>query len=286
MTGYGVGRAPLGDGHAVVEVRSVNHRYLDVRVKAPPELTEAGAKIEAAARQQLGRGRYDVALRLEGAALGAAELNLPRARRVMRMLRELRDEVAPDADVPLTLLGQVPEVFEAPTADRTKAETAAVGAFGDALRHLDEMRNREGGTLELDLAQHLERVRQLGDRLSAAAPVAVKNAATRLKSRVTSLLASAHATLDDGRLATEIAVLADRSDIDEELVRLTSHIEQFALIANEQQPSGRRLDFLLQEMTREANTVGAKCQDAAMAHMVVELKAELEKMREQVQNVE
>lgn len=292
MTGFGVGEAPLGTGgeppgKLTVEIRAVNHRYLDVRVRAPNQLPDLATAAESLARERLHRGRFDVAVRLEGAALGAMTIDRDRARSVMGALAALRDELAPGSEVPLSLLSVVPDLFVPSIEQQGEALRTALGAaFDAAVRSLDAMRVREGTAMAEDLGRRLATVRKLSAKISERAPGVLDAYRKRLKDRAEKLRAASDVDVDSGRLEQEVALFADRIDIAEELTRLDSHADHFASLLASTEAVGRRLDFLLQEMAREANTIGAKSQDVAVAHCVVELKAEIERMREQVQNVE
>lgn len=302
MTGCGTGSAPLRDenenetsrgsaGRSTerieIEIRAVNHRFLDVRVRVPPELPDLVTSIELLARARFGRGRFDVVVRLEGAVLGATTLDRDRARTVFAALTELRDELAPGAELPLSLLGSVPGLF-VPSIERDDPALvrAVAAAFDRASASLEAMRSREGEALAADLGRRLGAVRRLVDAVRVRTPEVVASYERRLGERIARLRATTELALDPGRLEHEVALFADRSDVAEELTRLESHTHHFDVLLESSDAVGRRLDFLLQEMAREANTIGAKSQDVAIAHAVVELKVELERMREQVQNIE
>jgi uncharacterized protein (TIGR00255 family) len=287
MTGFGLGEVPLGSGKLGVEIRGVNHRFLDVRVRVPRELGELVGFVEQVARERLTRGRYEVALRIEGAALGVPVLDRDRARAVYRAFAELRDELAPGSDVPLSLLGTIPDLFVS-TADREveRVRDATRRAFESAVVALDTMRASEGLALSEDLVRRLERVRQLARDIERRAPDVLEAHRKRLRERADRLRLTAEIDVDTTRLEQEIAMFAERCDISEELTRLESHCAQLTALLGSDEAIGRRLDFLLQEMAREANTVGAKSPDARISHAIVEVKAEIERMREQVQNVE
>ena len=288
MTGFGVGESPLGTvagGKLTVEIRAVNHRYLDVRVRAPSQLPDLANVVETLARERLSRGRFDVAVRIEGTALGAVTLDRDRARSVFAALVALRDELSPGVDVPLSILGTIPDLF-VPSIEQAgdQVRAALSVAFDAALESLDAMRLREGLALGDDIVRRLVTVRKLAHSVLERAPHVVELYKKKLKERAERLRMDID--VEAGRLEQEIALYADRVDICEELTRLESHTSHFETLLVSEGAVGRRLDFLLQEMAREANTVGAKSQDAAIAHAVVELKAEIERMREQVQNVE
>ena len=282
MTGFGVGDAPLGDGRVTVELRALNHRFLDVRVRLPEELTDQSFFIEQLARESLARGRFDVGVRLEGAALPPPMFSIDRARALYRGLCTLRDELAPGTELPITALTGMPDLVTTPTtADSAGARAALKAGFDAALRRLDE-----GEALMRELRARLESCRRLRATISARGGEMLEGYRARLRERLDRLLSESGVQLDPGRLEAEMVILADRSDVTEELVRLESHFDQFTRLLEADGPVGRRLDFLLQEIGRESNTIGAKSQDAPIAHLVVEMKAELERIREQVQNVE
>ncbi|AKV02253.1 hypothetical protein AKJ09_08916 [Labilithrix luteola] len=300
MTGFGVGDSPLAapgapsspagaahvSGKLVVEIRAVNHRYLDVRVRVPSQLLDLASTVEGIARERLSRGRFDVLVRVEGAALGAVTIDHDRARSMFVALSALRDELAPNAEVPLSLLSAVPDLFVPAIEQGDAVREPLAAAFDAALKSLDQMRHREGAALGEDLVRRLTTVRKLALAISDRYPVVVDAYKKRLKDRAERLRLATDVEVDAGRLEQEIALFADRVDIAEELTRLESHVTHFEGLLAQTDAVGRRLDFLLQEMAREANTIGAKSQDAAIAHSVVELKAEIERMREQAQNVE
>ncbi len=295
MTGFGVGDAmlagtndaPARGDKVTVEIRAVNHRFLDVRVRVPSQLPDLANVVESLARERLTRGRFDISVRLDGTALGAMTIDHDRARSVFAALRKLRDELAPDADVPLSLLGSVPDLF-IPSIEREgeALDVTLTAAFDAALKSLDAMRLREGLALADDLVRRLATIRRLMQAITGRAPHVVEAYKKRLKERADRLRAASDVEVDPGRLEQEIALFADRIDIAEELTRLESHCAHFESLLLSAESVGRRLDFLLQEMAREANTIGSKSQDVGIAHAVVELKAEIERMREQVQNVE
>jgi len=287
MTGFGVGDAPLGDGRVTVELRALNHRFLDVRVRLPEELSDQSFFVEQLARENLARGRFDIGVRLEGAALPPPRFSVDRARALYRGLLLLRDELAPGTELPITALTGMPDLVTTPTtADSEGARAALKAGFEAALGRLDEMRRLEGEALARELNARLDSARRLRATISARGGELLEGYRARLRDRLDRLLADSGLQVDSGRLDAEIVLLADRSDVTEELVRLDSHFDQFQKLLEADGPVGRRLDFLLQEIGRESNTIGAKSQDAPIAHLVVEMKAELERIREQVQNVE
>ena len=287
MTGYGSGRAPLGEGHVVLDLRTVNHRFLDVRVRLPSRIQGRTPTVERVIRARLERGRVDVTARFEGQTLPQPTLDLDRARAVYGELAAVRDALNPEEPVPLALLSSVPDLFVVNrTIDEEALDRALEQAAEEACSAVASMRNKEGAALGAELASRLSELGASIGALKVAVPEMLEGRRTRLRDRLDALLAGVDAELEPSRLEQEIAVLADRSDVAEELVRLDSHRDQMLeLIENSSAPVGKRIDFLLQEMAREANTIGSKVQDGAMTTHVIALKACVEQMREQAQNV-
>ncbi len=297
MTGFGIGESALTPSAArapgaaaskvTIEIRAVNHRFLDLRVRGPNQLPDLAIVVEGFARERLNRGRFDITIRFEGAVLGSMVIDRERARSVFAALTALRDELAPDAEVPLSLIGSVPDLFVPSIERETETLHASLStAFDNAIAALDAMRLREGHSLAADLGRRLTTIRRLMETITQRAPLVVETYKKRLKERADRLRAASDLEVEPGRLEQEVALYADRIDVTEELTRLESHSTHFESLLQREDAVGRRLDFLLQEMAREANTIGSKGQDVAIAHAVVELKAEIERMREQVQNVE
>jgi uncharacterized protein (TIGR00255 family) len=287
MTGYGSGRAALGEGHVVLDLRTVNHRFLDVRVRLPSRIQGRTPTVERVIRARLERGRVDVTARFEGQTLPQPALDLDRARAVYGELAALRDALNPDEPVPLALLSSVPDLF---VSNRSIDEEALDRSLGRAAEAACDavmaMRDKEGDALAAEFGTRLSELGASIGALKIAVPEMVEGRRARLRDRLDALLAGADTKLEPSRLEQEIAVLADRSDVAEELVRLDSHRDQMLeLIENSSAPVGKRIDFLLQEMAREANTIGSKVQDGAMTTHVIALKACVEQMREQAQNV-
>lgn len=287
MTGFGSGDAPLGAGRALAESRSVNHRSLEIRMHGPKETLALAGEVTEVGKRRAQRGRIEVHLWLEGDTGTRAILDRNVAREAFRALSALRDELSPAEPVPLSLLAAVPDLFAPPEAGPSdELRRAVVLAVERSFAALDVMREREGAALGADLSARLATVRAVAERIAARVPEAVASQRRRLRERIERLTTDTEVRLEGGRLEQEIALLADRTDIAEELTRLGSHCEQLGSLLQHSDPIGRRLDFLLQELAREANTIGAKAQDASIAHLVVDLKAEIERMREQAQNVE
>jgi uncharacterized protein (TIGR00255 family) len=286
MTGFGCAEAILGEGKLTCELRALNHRFLDVRVRLPDELQSHAFFVEQLAREKLSRGRFDVGVRLDDRA-GAAPFSAARARTVYQNLLALRDELAPGTEVPIAALAGMPQLLAETSRPHGEGlEQALTGAFTDALARLNDMREREGRALGRELGERLSQLRELCEQAKGLSRGAAERHLLRLRERVTRLMADVGVSPDAGRLETEMALIADRSDVTEELVRLVSHFDQFEALLTSDEPVGRRMEFLLQEMSREANTLGSKSQDIKLSHLVVDIKSHLEKIREQVQNVE
>lgn len=286
MTGFGAGDSPLGEGRLTMELRALNHRFLDIRVRLPAEIGEQVAFVEQLARERLDRGRVDVGVRLSDSALPPPRFSVTRARALYASLQQLSTELAPGSEVPVATLAHFPDLLlesSDPAADGVRG--ALKGAFEQALERLQSMREAEGRALSSELKARLGTLRLLVVGMRERADGFVEAQRAKLRERLERLLAGAVA-LDPARMESEIALIADRSDATEELARLDSHFDQFEKALAEAGPIGRKLDFLLQEMGRELNTLGSKSSDAAVAHLVVEAKTELERIREQVQNVE
>ena len=292
MTGFGRASFEFAGISFAVEIRTVNHRHLDAKVRLPRQLSEHEAAVTARIQDRLERGRVDVSISLAGGASAAGELvvddevaaNYVRAARELARTHDLAGELA--VSTVLTLPGVTS--FADRSFEREAFGAALAGAVDSALEEVIQMRGAEGAALETEFRSRLAHVGELTSSFEARAGLVVEAARERLRKRAEQLRAET-GLLDDARLHQEIVIAADRLDITEELVRLRSHVVQFQAIlasAGPDTPVGRRLDFLLQEMGREANTVGSKANDASLAHDVVELKTELERIREQVQNVE
>ncbi len=286
MTGFGAGDSPLGEGRLTMELRALNHRFLDIRVRLPAEIAEQVAFVEQLARERLDRGRVDVGVRLTDSALPPPRFSLTRARALYASLQKLSSELSPGTEVPIATLAHFPDLLlESADPGADGVREALKGAFEQALERLQSMREAEGRALSSELKTRLVTLRALVVEMRERAAGFVDVQRAKLRERLDRLLNGA-VTLDPARMENEIALIADRSDTTEELARLDSHFDQFEKALDESGPVGRKLDFLLQEMGRELNTLGSKSSDAGVAHLVVEAKTELERIREQVQNVE
>ena len=288
MTGYGKGEAPFGGGRIIVELRSVNHRYGEISVKLPRALMPFENEIKKRVAERLNRGKIDVFIQMEGAnAAGVPTANLPLARSYYRAFSAIREALGLADEVGLALVAAQRDVITVAAEAEASIEEIPLellAALEEGLTRVDEMRSFEGASLLADFNKRREILQELIGRVTQRAPSVVAEYAARLKERV--MVLTADSGLPEDRIALEVALLADKCDITEELVRLESHLRQFDETLGRGEPVGRKLDFLLQEINREVNTVGSKANDAEIAACVVELKGELEKIREQVQNIE
>jgi uncharacterized protein (TIGR00255 family) len=288
MTGFGTGRARAGEEELSVEVRAVNHKHLEVKVRLPRELTALEPAVLKAVRARCVRGAVDVAVRRSASTASGAVPTVDQA--MARAWREALRAVARAvelADVPSAAqIASQPGVvrMEEPVTDLAVAEGALDRALAEALDALVAMREREGRALEADLSTRLARVATLAAEVAVLAPRAVESYRARLHERVAELLKCA--PVDETRLVQEVALFAERTDVAEEGTRLQAHLDAFRGFLGASEPAGRRMDFLVQEMHREVNTTGSKSQSTEISIRIVELKAELERIREQVQNVE
>jgi len=288
MTGFGTGRARAGEEEISVEVRAVNHKHLEVKVRIPRELSALEPLVLRAVRARCARGAVDVAVRRSaGTASGAVPtVDAAMARGWREALRNVARAVElPDVPTAAQIANQPGVVrMEEPVTDLAVAEAAMDRALADALEGLVTMREREGRALEADLSARLTRVATLTAEVAALAPKMAEAYRARLQERMAELLKGA--PVDEARLVQEVALFAERTDVAEEATRLQAHLEAFRGFLAASEPAGRRMDFLVQEMHREVNTTGSKSQSTEVSTRIVELKAELERIREQVQNVE
>ncbi|EKP93745.1 YicC/YloC family endoribonuclease [Thermaerobacter subterraneus] len=287
MTGFGHAGAQSAEHRLAVEVRTVNHRFLDVAVRLPREYGALEDRIRRAVTQHIERGRVDVTVRIDRltSPVRGVHVDTHLAHAYYEALKELRRVLRLPGSIDVDMLLDLPDVLRVEQAEEDlDALWAALAPLLDAaLRQVVAMREAEGAALAQDLAQRAARVEAQVEAVAGRAPEVVQAYRRRLEGR---LAEWGDLAVDPQRVAAEVALMAERSDISEECVRLRSHCRQFRELLAQGGPVGRRLDFLLQEMHREINTIGAKAADLDIAGRVVEVKAELEKMREQVQNVE
>lgn len=288
MTGYGRGEADQGGTKISVELNSVNRKQSDIVMNLPRDLTELEPRIRQTINEKISRGRMNVLVTLQESANGVRQLALDTglARSYHEAMRTLQKELSAPGEITIGTILQAPGVMRSPehSVEAAKAWPVLEQALASALAELIKMREREGKHLAKDLIHRLKVLRQEIKEVRALYPEVVKKYRTALLERIAK--AGLDLPIEDERLLKEIAFFADRSDISEELTRLESHLAQFAHHLRKNEPVGRTLEFITQEIFRELNTLGAKSNDAAISQHVVACKSELEKIREQIQNLE
>ena len=288
MTGYGRAVETVNGREFTVEIRSVNNRYLDCTVKLPRALSFAEDTVKQAVKASISRGKVDVFVsqRSEGMPEVTVSLNRDVAEAYIRAMRQMAEEFQIREDISVALVSQMSDVFtvDRPQVDEEQLLADLMQVVGHALEGYDAMRSREGEALKADLTGRGNTIRSLVSQVEEGSPQTVADYRTRLYQKLQEVLANT--AIDESRILTEAAIFADKVAVDEETVRLRSHLEQMDSRLATGGPIGRKLDFLLQEMNREANTIGSKCTDLRLARVVVDIKAELEKIREQTQNIE
>ena len=287
MTGYGCSERTGGERRVRSEVRSVNQRFLDVQIKAPRVLLQVEDRVRKLVESRLARGRVTVYIEWKSASDSTPAVNLDAARSVARQLRQLKDELALEGGITITAITQFPSVFEQ-DGDQPGADEVwdVVGpTVTEALNGLVDMREKEGAELATELGTRLDSIEGVVTEIEGFAPAASAAIRDRMTSRIASLM-DGSVPVDETRLAQEVAIAAERSDYTEEVVRLRAHVTQARECLSSDEPVGKRLNFLVQEMLREANTIGSKGGDVGATAPVLSLKEEIEKLREQVQNVE
>ena len=288
MTGYGRAVETVGGRQFTVELRSVNNRYLDCSVKAPRMLSFGEEAVKQAVKNSISRGKVDVFVTVhsESGLDATVTLNTAVVEGYLAAMEQMAEKYPVTNDISVSLLSRMPEVFsvEKPEVDEEQLLADLMGVVAKALESFDAMRVAEGKALENDLRSRGTTIEALVSQVEAGNAQTVVDYRQRLENKLREVLASVN--IDESRILTEAAIFADKVAVDEETVRLRSHLQQMYGMLTSGGAVGRKLDFLLQEMNREANTIGSKCTDVRLARIVVEIKAELEKVREQTQNIE
>ena len=288
MTGYGRAVMTLNGREITVELRSVNNRFLDCNVKLPRAFSEAEDAVKQKIKEQVSRGKVDVFISVNTTAGENVKisLNRPVLEGYLEALRTIAADYGVREDISATSLTRFPEVFlmEKPEEDEAQNTADIVAVAQQAVSAYNAMRETEGAALAADLRAHAAVILSYVEKVEARSPVTVAEYRARLESKLREVLEST--TIDESRILTEAAIFADKVAVDEETVRLRSHLNQLEGLLQSGGAIGRKLDFLLQEMNREANTIGSKGNDLEQTRNVVEIKAELEKIREQIQNIE
>jgi len=288
MTGYGRAREMRKKRDITVEVRSVNNRYLDCTVKMPRMYTFAEDAIKQRVQKAVSRGKVDVFITVDASAADVAKVSVNRelAAGYVAALNELAEVCGTEPHVTPESLARFPDVLTVTKADED-LETVSddlCAVLDAALEAYNAMRAIEGGKLAEDIGNRLTNIENYTSQVEARSPETVSEYRQKLTNRMQEVLQNTN--IDEQRILTEAAIYADKVAVDEETVRLRSHVAQLRTMLVSDEPMGRKMDFLIQEVNRESNTIGSKCNDVAIAQVVVGLKAEVEKMREQVQNVE
>lgn len=288
MTGYGRAEDTLNGCTITVELRSVNNRYLDCNVRMPRLYLFAEETIKSRVQNTISRGKVDVFVTLDstGGEQVQVSVNQPLADGYYAALTQLAERYGLSKDISVSLLSRFPDVLLAEKAEEDVEQRAQdiCSVLDRALADFDQMRTREGARLEADVLSRAARIEELVGKVEERSPQTVAEYRAKLEARMNEVLSNTQ--LDPARILTEAAIFADKVAVDEETVRLRSHIGQLRHMLEQGGTTGRKLDFLIQEFNREANTIGSKCSDVALSRVVVELKGEIEKIREQVQNIE
>ncbi len=288
MTGYGRARQTLNGRDITVEVRSVNNRYLDCTVKVPRTYIFAEDSVKARVQKAVSRGKVDVFITIDAAAADetVVAVNEPLARGYYEALTRLKDMFSLEDGLNAVTLAKFPDVLTVTKAEEDLESVAAdiCAVLDEALAAYNAMRTVEGGKLREDIAGRADIIEAVVGKVEERSPQTVAAYREKLLARMQEVLQST--AIDESRILTEAAIFADKIAVDEETVRLRSHLSQLRTMLESDQPIGRKLDFLIQEVNRECNTIGSKCNDLTIAQDVVNMKAEVEKIREQVQNIE
>ncbi|MBE6983490.1 MAG: YicC family protein [Ruminococcaceae bacterium] len=288
MTGYGRAVETVNDREFTVEISSVNNRYLDCSVRLPRMLSFAEEAVKQTVKQYVSRGKVEVhiSVRSESAEDTKLTLNTPVVEGYLNAMRQMVDTYGVKDDISVSALSRLPEVFimEKAKADEEQLQSDLLAVLSCALESYDAMRTTEGEALDRDLRSRGNTILGFVAQVEAGNAQTVVDYRARLEAKLREVLASTN--IDQSRILTEAAIFADKVAVDEETVRLRSHLQQMTTMLDAGGAMGRKLDFLLQEMNREANTIGSKCTDVTLARIVVDIKAELEKIREQTQNIE
>lgn len=289
MTGYGRSQKQIDGWDITVEIKSVNHRYFEFSCRMPRSCTYMEDKLKGLVQSRISRGKVDLYLQISNVGEGGnsvVKVNLDLAKSYLASLQALSQETGLPYEMSLPILSRYPDILTSERAaiDEDALWIAVSQVAEEALNFFVLMRETEGKKLREDILLRLDNIEKLTEIVEKQSPQTVEAYRAKLYQKITTLLADR--SIEDSRILTEAAIFADRVAVDEETVRLKSHLDQFRNILSQPDPVGRKLDFLTQELNREANTIGSKAQDAKIAAVVIELKSELEKIREQIQNIE
>ena len=290
MTGFGRSEYSDGKRNIICEIRSVNHRYSDITVKMPRRYSFAEDRIKQTVKEKLVRGKVDVSINVENVTESdvVIKLNQLAAKQYYDNLSELKEQFGLTGDIDLSLMAGMPDVLKAvpDVEDEEEITKAILIPVAEASANLEKMRAVEGQRLADDLISKGETIKGILDKIEVRSPLVVRDYMEKLRARITELLDGA-AEIPEERILTEAAIFADKCAIDEEITRLNSHLVQLkTILTGSESTVGKKLDFLVQEMNREANTIGSKANDLEITNNMLNIKAEIEKIREQVQNIE
>ena len=290
MTGFGRGEYSDGKRNVTVEIRTVNHRYADISVRMPKRYSFAEETVRGAVKEKIRRGKADVSVMIDNLTEGDITVRLSQeaARQYVENLRLLQEEHGLAGEIDIQTIASMPDVLRSvpDVEDEEEVAAAITKAVQLAVEANDAMRITEGEKLSEDLLMRGELIRGIVKKIEERAPLVAEEYAEKLRERIRELLDGAAEAPED-RILTEAAIFADKASITEELVRLDSHMEQLKqILTMAKEPVGKKLDFLVQEMNRETNTIGSKANDLTITSQVLEAKSEIEKIREQVQNIE
>lgn len=290
MTGFGRGEYNDGKRSIIVEIKSVNHRYSDISVKMPRRYSFVEDKIKNTVKEKIKRGKVDVSVMVENLTENDVHINLNTtlAQQYYDNLKSLQESFGLSGEITLDMLAGMPDVLKAiPDVDDEEEMTKCIlKPVREAVANLEAMRSVEGEKLAADLLMRGGLIKDLVDQIEERADLVPKAYTEKLRDRIKELL-EGNVTVPEDRILVEAAIFADKCNITEELTRLRSHMDQMgSIIENSTQPDGKKLDFLVQEMNREANTIGSKANDIQITSLMLQIKAEIEKIREQVQNIE
>ncbi len=288
MTGYGSAKGQAEGLEITVELKSVNNRYLDTSVRLPRSFLFAEDTVKSAVQAHISRGKVDVFVSVDSSAADdmVIKVNEPLLKSYVEAIRHISEEYSLVNDMTALNVSRFPDVLSVEKKDLdADAIAAAISSITEkALVDFDAMRLREGEKLRDDVLSRLDTIDALVRTVEEEAPKTVAEYRARLEQKMAEVLGTAG--IDESRILAEAAVFADHIAVDEETVRLRSHMAQLKTMINGSSPTGRKIDFLIQEFNREANTIGSKCQNSDIAHVIVDLKSEIEKIREQIQNIE
>lgn len=288
MTGYGSAKGTVEGLQITVELKSVNNRYLDASVRLPRSFLFAEDAVKSAVQKHISRGKVDVFVSVDASEAGEMNVKVNEAllRGYLEAFKHIAEEYSLPNDATALAVSRFPDVLtvEKKDLDADAISEGILEITERALTDFDAMREREGAKLRDDVLNRLETIAALVSAVEKASPETVSAYRARLEAKMAEVLGTAG--IDESRILAEAAIFADHIAVDEETVRLRSHMSQLRTMVNGNSPTGRKIDFLIQEFNREANTIGSKCQNSDIAHTVVDLKSEIEKIREQIQNIE